>query len=125
MLLAPGGSGGQAASGGAPSFTLSGTLAVPGTSAYSGTGTCSTSGGYTDIREGTSVTVYDAAGAVVASGSLGAGADSPSRSGCVFPLAVSGVPSGAKFYQVEISHRGKLTVPADEARSGGFAATLG
>jgi hypothetical protein len=38
---------------------------------------------------------------------------------------VAGVPEGSKFYQVEVSHRGKITVSSAEAKAGKFAASLG
>jgi hypothetical protein len=38
---------------------------------------------------------------------------------------VDGVPSGHDFYQVEVSHRGKIAVSDDEARDGLVALTLG
>jgi hypothetical protein len=69
------------------------------------------------------VTVYDSAGKVVATGSLGTG--KPKSAGCVFPVSVAGVPGGSKFYQVEVSHRGKITVSSAEAKAGKFAASLG
>ena len=109
-------------------FTLTGTLTVSGTS-YSSTDPrgCTTSGGYTDISNGAAVTVYDATGTVVAKGTVGIGTDGLplSRRECVFPVTVPSVPQGSKFYQVEISHRGKLTVSADDAMNGRFAASLG
>ena len=79
--------------------------------------------GYDDIRAGAGVTVYDSAGKVVATSSLGAG--KPKDAACVFPVKVPGVPEGSKFYQVEISHRGKITVSTAEAKAGEFGASLG
>jgi hypothetical protein len=112
---------------GPAAFTLTGTLTVSGTS-YSSTDPrgCTTSGGYTDISNGAAVTVYDAAGTVVAKGTLGLGTDGLplSRQECVFPVSVPNVPAGPRFYQVEISHRGKLTVSADDAVAGRFTASL-
>lgn len=86
-----------------------------------------TSGGYADISSGAAVTVYDANGTVVATGVLGVGTDEVplSRQRCVFPISVPGVPAGPRFYQVEISHRGKLTLSADDATAGRFTASLG
>ncbi|WP_405883653.1 hypothetical protein OG747_36730 [Streptomyces sp. NBC_01384] len=88
---------------------------------------CTGSGGYDDIRQGSAVTVYDAAGKVVSTGALGAGryASEDSTAPCTFSVAVPGVPEGSKFYQVEVSHRGKITVSSAEAKAGGFAASLG
>lgn len=89
---------------------------------------CAGIGGYDDIAKGAAVTVYDAGGKVVAAGALGAGhyADPVAYSGdCLFSLVVPDVPKGVKFYQVEITHRGKLTASVAEAESGSFGATLG
>ncbi|MET9603575.1 hypothetical protein ABZZ17_00770 [Streptomyces sp. NPDC006512] len=118
----PWGGGGSAAE---KTFTLTGKMALSDSDGFlslSGGG-CAGKGGYKDIRAGASVTVYDDAGKVVATGSLGAGA----REGltCDFPVTVTGVPTGARFYQVEVSHRGKVTVPKEEAMAGGFGASLG
>lgn len=105
----------------AKSFALSGTLTL--NQASRATGPCSGSGGYSDIDNGTSVTVYDGGGQVVATGSLAEG----KRVGlyCQFGVWVAGVPTGAKFYQVEVSHRGKITLSAEDAQAGKFAASLG
>ncbi|MEV7519328.1 hypothetical protein [Streptomyces sp. NPDC091371] len=94
----------------------------------SSAGRCFGTGGYNDIREGTSVTVYDKAGTVLAVGSLGAstftdggykGVDK-----CAYKVAVDGVPTGAGFYQVEVSHRGKVNLSEADAVAGNFAASL-
>lgn len=118
-------SGGSSAS----SFTLRGALSLtdPVPLDPDHTTGCAGSGGYDDIVEGASVTVYDASGAVVGTGALGAGkyASEDSTAPCVFRFAVAGVPAGAKFYQVEVSHRGKVNVTSAEAKAGAFAATLG
>jgi hypothetical protein len=88
---------------------------------------CGGSDGYGDIRQGAGVTVYDAEGKVLGTGALGAGryASEDSTAPCVFAVKVPGVPEGSKFYQVEISHRGKVTVSSAEAKAGKFAASLG
>lgn len=121
---------GSSSSGGGAVFTLRGSLTL----AFSGTrpldsnhGACTGEGGFVDIAQGASVTVYDATGAVVGTGSLGAGAfeSSDSVAPCVFHFAVPGVADSSKFYGVEIAHRGKLTVSADQAKAGTYAATLG
>lgn len=107
------------------SFTLRGTMTLTGDHVPSGpTGEdCTGYSGYDDIREGASVTVYDSAGKVVATGALETG--KPSDGACVFTAKVPGVPDGSKFYQVEVSHRGRLTVSAADAKTDGFAASLG
>ncbi|KIZ16846.1 hypothetical protein SNA_17785 [Streptomyces natalensis ATCC 27448] len=84
---------------------------------------CTGYSGYDDIAKGAGVTVYDSAGKVVATGALGTG--KPDSGACVFVAEVPGVPEGSRFYQVEVSHRGKVTVSAAEAKGGKFAASLG
>jgi hypothetical protein len=73
---------------------------------------CSPGLGYNDISAGTSVTVKNQSGAVIGTGALGAGTyASDGLSSCEFPFTVSGVP-GARFYTVEVSHRGGMTYSA-------------
>jgi len=107
------------------SFTLTGSMTLTGDSVPSGDTSedCTGYQGYDDIAAGAGVTVYDSAGKVVASGSLGTG--KPKGAACVFPVRVPGVPEGSKFYRVEVSHRGQITVSAAEAKAGEFAASLG
>jgi hypothetical protein len=105
----------------AKSFALTGSMTLKQASFASGP--CSGTGGYSDIGEGASVTVYDGGGQVVATGALEAGR----RVGlnCEFGVWVANVPAGPKFYQVEVSHRGKVTLSAEDAQAGRFAASLG
>ncbi|KQV03389.1 hypothetical protein ASE03_31020 [Kitasatospora sp. Root187] len=86
-------------------------------------GLCTGIGSYNDIAEGASVTVYDSSGQVVATGHLGAGFRSGTK--CAFAVTVLRVPLGPKFFQVEVSHRGKITLSAEDAQAGRFAASLG
>jgi hypothetical protein len=106
-------------------FTLKGTLTLTGDNVPSGDASqdCTGYEGYDDIGAGAAVTVYDNAGKVIAQGALGVGR--PHDAACMFHVAVPGVPSGPEFYQVEVSHRGRLTVSSTEAKAGGFAASLG
>lgn len=106
-------------------FTLRGSMTLTGSHVPSGDTSedCTGYSGYDDIAKGAGVTVYDSAGKVVATGSLGTG--KPKSAACVFPVSVAGVPEGSKFYQVEVSHRGKVTVSSAEAKTGKFAASLG
>lgn len=107
------------------SFTLRGTMTLTGDNVPAGDTSedCTGYSGYDDITAGASVTVFDSAGAVVATGALGAGR--PESASCVFPVRVPDVPGGSKFYRVEVSHRGQVTVTAADARAGKFAASLG
>jgi hypothetical protein len=103
-------------------FNLTGSMTLTGSNLSAGTG-CVGARGYDDISEGTAVTVYDASGQVVATGSLGSGYRLAGS--CKFTVVVTGVPVGPKFYQVEVSHRGKISISAEDARAGKFAASLG
>lgn len=106
-------------------FTLRGAMTLTGDNVPSGDTSedCTGYQGYADIVAGAGVTVYDSAGKVVASGSLGTG--KPKSAACVFPVRVPDVPEGSKFYRVEVSHRGQITVSAGKAKAGEFAASLG
>lgn len=73
---------------------------------------CEGDGGYDDMTEGAVVTVYDSTGSVVGVGALRAGLATGSL--CAWSFEVTGVPD-AQFYQVEVSHRGKVAVPRTEA----------
>jgi hypothetical protein len=106
-------------------FTLRGTITLTGDHVPSGETSedCTGYSGYDDIAKGAGVTVYDSAGKVVATSALETG--KPDSGACVFIVEVPGVPEGSKFYQVEVSHRGKITVSSAEAKAGKFAASLG
>ncbi|MFJ3673179.1 hypothetical protein ACIPSE_42640 [Streptomyces sp. NPDC090106] len=106
-------------------FTMKGDFALTEKASSDGDGGCEGSydSGYDDISEGTSVTVYGAAGEVVATGRLGE--SELIGTSCVFDIAVVDVPKGEKFYKVEVSHRGTLQLSAEEAENGELAASLG
>jgi hypothetical protein len=105
-------------------FTLTGTMEVTGVRNWRRVSTqCEGAGGYDDIAEGTSVTVYSGNGTVVGTGRLTNGVVFDAR--CSFSVVVEKVPVGADFFQVEVSHRGKLTLSAADAKAGKFAGTLG
>lgn len=109
-----------------PTFVLRGTLTLTGDNILSNNGSsCMGTGGYDDIAAGTSVTVYDANGGVVATGALGDGSRDSTETTCSFPLSAADVPSAPNFFSVEISHRGKITISRADAEAGMFAATLG
>lgn len=109
-------------------FTIRGSLTLTATSRY-GTGisaggdSCKGTGGYADIQPGTSVTVTDAGGDVVATGLLGAGSGTGST--CTFPLSVAPVSGASQFYSIEVSHRGKVTFPQSQLRTGTAMLSLG
>ncbi|MHB9851755.1 hypothetical protein ACSYGO_21230 [Streptomyces krungchingensis] len=102
-------------------FTLVGQARIEG--GLGATGSCSGSHEFSDVDKGALVTVYDSAGRVVATGSLGSGAydDSPA---CVFPIAVRGVPGGSASYSVQVGWHGKKRITHEQARTGGLVVTL-
>lgn len=104
-------------------FTLTGSFTLTEGASDNGSG-CEGSGGYDDISEGTSVTVYGANGDVIATGQLG-DSESSSYGTCDFGVSVPDVPKGQKFYKVEVSHRGTIQLTAKEAENDGFAGSLG
>lgn len=105
-----------------PAFTLVGQVQVAGDPGASGS--CAGDHEYGDLAKGAPVTVFDPAGRVVATGSLGSGAyDTFAR--CVFPVAVRGVPGGSASYSVQISLHGKTEITNEVARTGGLVVKLG
>ncbi|MFD8211492.1 hypothetical protein ACFV2S_34510 [Streptomyces sp. NPDC059695] len=112
-------------------FELNGTMSLvggPSQVSSMGESSCRGIGGYDDILPGASVTVYDAAGAAVGTGSLGEPEYDDSNFTtrvCRFPVSVAGVPKGSAIYQVEVTHRGKISLRAADAEAGKFAASLG
>ncbi len=108
------------------SFELRGTMTLEegATSVTRGGAECAGKGGYDDIAEGAQVTVYDAAGKAVALGAL-AHSDDWGGGKCSFTFAVPDVPGGERIYQVEVTHRGKVSFDEGRARSGSVALTLG
>lgn len=70
------------------------------------------SSGYSDMTAGAQVVVKDEEGAIIATGSLGAGSWR-NKSECVLPLSVRRVPA-AKFYSIEVSNRGEQRYSAED-----------
>lgn len=107
---------------------LHGTLTLHGKTLHDGQGLCMGQGGYSDITEGAPVTVYDSRGTIVATGQLGRGddrgwkpTDDTERSNhCWFTFTVQAPRSD--FNQVEVSHRGKVTV---DSKAGEVELALG
>ncbi|HEX3731415.1 MAG TPA: hypothetical protein VHU91_00595 [Mycobacteriales bacterium] len=79
---------------------------------------CIATKGYADIGEGSPITVYNAAGQIVGIGALGKGRTVDTAGSCLFPFGVAGIPSDSKFYQVEVSHRGKVTYSSGDVDQG-------
>lgn len=110
-------------------FKVTGSMTVEAGDGSDGTmgGECVTDGGYSDISVGTQVTVKDAAGKVLALGSLGAGRTTDNKqamgawneqtssfesvvkaSTCTFYFSVENVLEGESIYSIEVAHRGEL-----------------
>lgn len=109
--------------------TITGSVTL--TDGVDGGGTCQGSGGYADIRGGTSVVVHDSTGKVVATGQLEEGiggpgilTDSDIAFECKFPFTLEDVPR-QKFYGVEVSHRGTVQFSAQQVSKGPVALSLG
>lgn len=109
-----------------PAFEMWGTVSLDRDGAFSMNPECGGRGGYDDINPGATVTVYDAESKVLATGKLDKGkfAGQKSDAPCVFTFAVPNVPGGHDFYQVQVSHRGKIPVPVERAK-GLVVLTLG
>ena len=78
-----------------------------GFTGHSTGGICAGDGGYDDLAAGASVTVYDGSSAIIGGGFV----DSATYNGssCVLSFDIPDIPAGRGFYQVEISHRGKIS----------------
>ncbi|MGK5450018.1 hypothetical protein [Streptomyces radiopugnans] len=103
-------------------FDLRGTLTLKG-SYGDFDSDCYGLDGYDDIGPGAAVTVYDASGDAVATGELVR--PQYTSSACLYQVEVDDVPRGSKLYQVEVSHRGRVTLDAEEAEAGELAVSLG
>jgi hypothetical protein len=85
---------------------------------------CHGTGGYSDIAEGAPVTVYNADGRIVSTGTISYSTGLSSTS-CYLGFTAFDVPGGQGPYQYEVSHRGRLTFTEDQGRDGSVSATLG
>jgi hypothetical protein len=104
-------------------FTFKGELTLYA-SGNTTVGSCNGTGGYSDLRQGASVTIYNSAGSIIGSGLLPEG-QATGIGNCVWDFQIESIPAGSDFYQVEVTHRGRLTVSSQEATSGNFAASIG
>lgn len=118
--------------GGAGSFTLKGTLTLNALGSGDSTNPlspadgdpCITTGGYTDIAQGATVTIGGSTGQSLAVTGLSAGVetgvetdDGVALGTCVFKFSVE-VPAGQSAYTVTISHRGTQTFTPAQAQAG-------
>jgi hypothetical protein len=89
------------------------------------TGACWGQSGYSDIRAGTIVTIYDSSGAIVGGGSL---ADpqydltsvASKRFYCEFKWSASDIPNDDVGYSVEVASRGRVFFSAEQLKSNGW-----
>lgn len=89
---------------------------------------CSGRSGYDDIHSGASVVVKDENSTIIGTASLGAGkvetvAGLGTGTKCKFRSTVGGLPA-AKFYSVEVSHRGSQTYSYEELEKDGWRVEL-
>lgn len=104
-------------------FTIVGVMTlVDSYTAGSGGIGCQGSGGYSDMRPGAVATASDAAGTIVAVGSIKVGGET--EKGCQLFFEIPDVPQSA-FYQIEVSNRGLVTFTEEEARGGEVMLSLG
>lgn len=100
-------------------FKLHGAIALNGTGTFysiGGDGKCAGANGYDDLTEGASVVISDSSGKTIAVGSVDGSAASGSV--CMFGFDVAKVPSGEKFYGLEVSHRGVVQFTEAEVKAG-------
>jgi hypothetical protein len=78
---------------------------------------CAGQGGYSDLREGASVTVYGKTGERLGLGEL---KDSYGEANgfCIFSYDVPDIPAGEGIYSVEVTHRGELSGSESEVDDG-------
>lgn len=79
-------------------------------------------GGYDDLVPGGTVTVRDAEGVIVGTGTLGDGARNVYD--CTFPFTVADVPASS-FYTVAITHRDPITYKATDISAAGWQVAIG
>lgn len=79
-------------------------------------------GGYSDIDIGAQVTVRDAGGVIIGTGSLSQGEMDPGN-GCHFPFRIIGLPE-ATFYSVQVSHRDGPSYSFAEMEAAGWDIAL-
>lgn len=107
--------------------TVSGTLTLHDSDAvWSQGSSCAGDGGYVDIDAGASVTLTDEAGTIIGTTSLDSGTAS-GRYDCELSFTFAPITPTARFYSVQVTHRGKVTDSAEELRAAGwhFQVSLG
>jgi hypothetical protein len=104
----------------ADQFTIVGKVTLTDFSAGWTSGeACSGSGGYDDMTEGADVTLYNEKGTIVGTTSLMSGTASAIGT-CDFSFSFDPMPLTAPFYQIEVTHRGRVTESISQLRSNGY-----
>lgn len=113
--------------------TINGSLTIFATRSGSGRGIdvlagnrCQGTGGYSDLRIGSNVTVRDGAGTIVAVSKLEDGqftAGSVGEGTCRLPFTISGVPE-MPFYSIEIGRRSGYSISLDQLLQAGWTLDL-
>lgn len=78
---------------------------------------CAGMGGYSDIAEGTSVTITDGSDRTIALTHLEKGIYIDGVPGCMFGFQVK-VPANLNFYGIQVSHRGNVQFSKSDMKSG-------
>ena len=86
-------------------------------------GTCSGTGGYADISDGTEVVVKNEAGTILGKGGLRWDGDDAVVNECVWTFEIPGV-ADAPFYELEIGRRDAPTYSRAEMEASGWTVDL-
>jgi hypothetical protein len=102
-------------------FTVTGTLQLNGDGSITTSDlpmgfACGGIRGYGDIGPGSAVTITDESGTLLAKGAIENSRGD--KTSCMLTFKVFDVPSGAKFYKLEISHRGDMSYTEAEVKQG-------
>lgn len=102
-----------------PPLTATGSVTVFGSWVHGQEEGCVGIDDFADLRAGTPVRVFDLSGHELARGRLLEGtAGKVVGDSCTWPLKVSGVPSGATQYELQVGDRERLTKTPEELRAG-------
>ncbi|PXY20327.1 hypothetical protein [Prauserella endophytica] len=111
-------------------FTARGTVTITGGSGivgvssggvfYGDHGSCRGVDGYSDLTPGSTVSIANSSGEIVALGAIEVGESKTgvTEPGCMLHFNVHEVPAGDGPYQVAVGHRNAVPASEDELRSG-------
>lgn len=102
-------------------FVVTGTLQLNGASSITTSSlpmgfACAGIRGYGDIGPGSSVTIKNESGTLLAKGAIDSSRGDDTS--CILAFKVFDVPAGARFYKLEISHRGEMSYTEAEVKQG-------